>query len=574
MAVIGHRLFGEIIRELTGLTEQDLERALQVQRNTHEPLGLLLVRMNLISERDRSRALGRQWGVPFVDLQLDQINPQIIALVPKHIIQRFRCLPIARRNNRLTVAMLNPLDIFAIDQLRLATGLEVDPVITVEEDLNNAISSLLNSGSHIDETIKKVVNDAGAAADLRFTESRRDEDISIDQLRELMDDAPIVQLVNMIIQQAITDKASDIHIQPDVDRLRVRYRMDGVLVDGTIVPKSVQAALISRIKVMAEMDISEKRVPQDGRISLTLNGRGYDMRVSTLPGVNGEKVVLRVLDKGGINTPLSKLGMPSAMYETYDRLIHRSYGIILVTGPTGSGKSTTLYATLNQLNSEEVNILTVEDPVEYQLKGLTQVQVNYRAGLTWPIALRTFLRQDPDIILVGETRDAETALISVESALTGHLVFSTLHTNDAPGATTRLIEMGIEPFLIASSAIGVLAQRLVRVLCPKCKEPYTPSAEAIHRMNLPLEADKDTIFYRSVGCPQCRNLGYKGRMGVFELMTIDNDVRNLILKSASAYEIRQAALANGMISLHQDAMQKILQGITSIEEALRVIYTE
>lgn len=575
MPIIGHRLFGEIIRELTGISEQDLERALQVQRNTHEPLGQLLVRMSLISERDRTRALGRQWGVPFVDLQSDQLTPAIINLVPKHIIQRFRCLPISKRANRLMVAMLNPLDIFAIDQLRLATGLEVDPVITIEEDLNNAITNLLTSGAHIAETLKRVVGEVSTNDELTFTEERRasEEDISLDQLRELVDDAPIVQLVNMIIQQALTDKASDIHLQPEVDRLRVRYRLDGILTDGTVVPKQAQAALISRIKVMADMDISEKRVPQDGRISLSLHGREYDMRVSTLPSVHGEKAVLRVLDKSGIHISLNKLGFPSTMLDLYDRLIHRSYGIILVTGPTGSGKSTTLYATLNQLNGSDVNILTVEDPVEYQLPGLTQVQVNYRAGLTFPIALRTFLRQDPDIILVGETRDAETALISIESALTGHLVFSTLHTNDAPSAPTRLIEMGIEPFLISSSVIGVLAQRLVRMLCPRCKEPYTPSREAIHRMNLPLEVDQVT-FYRGVGCANCRGSGYKGRMGVFELMDVNNEVRALILKRSPANIIREAALNSGMISLQQDAMQKIVQGLTSIEEALRVIYTD
>jgi type II secretory ATPase GspE/PulE/Tfp pilus assembly ATPase PilB-like protein len=295
--------------------------------------------------------------------------------------------------------------------------------------------------------------------------------------------------------------------------------------------------------------------------------------VSSLPGVHGEKVVLRVLDKSGIQITLNKLGFPSNMLETYDRLIHRSYGIILVTGPTGSGKSTTLYATLNQLNGQDVNILTVEDPVEYQLPGLTQVQVNYRAGLTFPIALRTFLRQDPDIILVGETRDAETALISIESALTGHLVFSTLHTNDAPSAATRLIEMGIEPFLISSAVVGVIAQRLVRVLCPRCKEPYAPPAEAIHRMNLPLEVDQVT-FYRPKGCANCRGSGYKGRMGVFELMLVDNEVRALILKRSPAHLIREAALNNGMMTLQQDAMQKIVQGITSIDETLRVIYTE
>jgi type IV pilus assembly protein PilB len=335
----------------------------------------------------------------------------------------------------------------------------------------------------------------------------------------------------------------------------------------------VQSALISRIKVMADMDIAEKRAPQDGRISVTLNGRDFDMRVSTLPNVQGEKVVMRVLDKSGITVTLNKLGLPSSMMDTYDRLIHRSYGIILVTGPTGSGKSTTLYATLNQLNTPEKNILTVEDPVEYQLAGLTQAPVNKRAGMTFASVLRTFLRQDPDIILVGETRDPETALTAIEAALTGHLVFTTLHTNDAPGSIARLTEMGVEPFLSASAVIGVLAQRLVRSICPRCKEAYTPSPDATRRLNLPVDADKVT-FYRGAGCSYCRNSGYKGRIGVFELMAVDNELRELIIQRAPTHVVRQAAIDGGMTTLKQDAMEKILEGITTIEEALRVIYAE
>jgi type IV pilus assembly protein PilB len=418
-----------------------------------------------------------------------------------------------------------------------------------------------------------VVNEVGSDGELKLLEEHKEDDISLDQLRELVDDAPIIQLVNMIIRQALADKASDIHIQPEANSVRIRYRIDGMLQDGTPVPKAAQAALVSRIKVMADMDIALKRVPQDGRISLTMNGREYDMRVSSLPNVQGEKIVMRVLDKSGISVTLSKLGFPTPIMAEYDNLIHRSYGIILVTGPTGSGKSTTLYATLNQLNSPEKNILTVEDPVEYQLPGLTQSMVNVRAGLTFPAVLRTMLRQDPDIILVGETRDGETALIATEAALTGHLVFSTLHTNDAPGAISRLMEMGIEPFLISSSLAGVLAQRLVRSICPRCKEDFVPSPDALRRMNLPFEKG-EVRFYRGAGCQFCRNTGYKGRVGVFELMKIDNEIREMILDRAPTHVIRQSALDAGMMSLKHDAMQKILEGITTIEEALRVIYAE
>jgi len=570
-----HRPFGQVIKEITNLTDEDLERALQVQKGTREPLGQLMVKMGMISERDCARALGRQWGIPFVDIHQEEIDLEIVNLIPKHLINRYRALPIGRKDNRLIVAMSNPLDIFTIDQLRLVTGMEVDVVVTVEEDLNSAITNLFSSDERMNETIKRVVDEVtGDAGDIRFTESKREEEISVDQLRELVDDAPIIQLVNMIIRQALTDKASDIHIQPEVNRVRVRYRIDGMLQDGTVVPKQVQAALISRIKVMAEMDIAEKRAPQDGRISLIMDRREYDMRVSTLPNVFGEKVVMRVLDKSGIQLTLSRLGLPSEMLEQYDKLIHRSYGIILVTGPTGSGKSTTLYTTLNQINSAEKNILTVEDPVEYQLPGLTQAQVNLRSGMTFPAVLRTMLRQDPDIILVGEMRDTETAIIAIEASLTGHLVFSTLHTNDAPGAVARLTEMGIEPFLTASSTIGVLAQRLVRTICPRCKEAYTPPSEAFRRLNLPVSSESSIQFYRGAGCQYCRQTGYKGRIGVYELMLIDNEVRELILQKAPTHVLRQAALEAGMINLKQDAMQKILEGVTTMEEALRVIYTE
>lgn len=559
--------------ELTGLSQEDLDRALQVQKGTREPLGQLLVKMSLISERDRIRALGRQWNVPFIEIREDELDQDIVNLIPKHLIQRCRALAIAKRGNRLTVAMQNPLDIFSIDQIRLTTGLEIDPVITIEEDLSNAISSLFSSGDRMDETIRRVVSEATVdSEEISYEGTKEDDDISLDKLRELVDDAPIIQLVNMIIQQALNEKASDIHIQPEATKVRVRYRIDGILQDETTVPKSAQAALLSRIKVMAEMDISEKRAPQDGRISVKMNRKEYDFRVSSLPSVHGEKIVMRVLDKSGITVSLSKLGIPTAMMEIYDRLIHRSYGIILVTGPTGSGKSTTLYSTLNSLNSPEKNILTVEDPVEYQLAGLTQAPVNVRAGMTFPAVLRTFLRQDPDIILVGEMRDAETATIAIEAALTGHLVFSTLHTNDAPGAIARLTEMGIEPFLSSSSIIGILAQRLVRGICPRCKESYTPSPEALHRLGISL--DSDSTFYRGAGCSFCRGTGYKGRLGIFEFMEMTNDVRELVLQKAPTHVIRQTALDEGMISLKQDAMGKILEGITTMEEALRVIYAE
>ena len=401
-----------------------------------------------------------------------------------------------------------------------------------------------------------------------------DDNISIEQLKELSGEAPVVRLTNMIISRGITDKASDIHIEPGKDGLRIRYRVDGILSDGMTLPKKAQASVTSRIKIMADMDISEKRAPQDGRISATIEGRPYDFRVSTLPAVFGEKIVMRVLDKANISVGLHKLGLLPYTFEMFESMIQRTYGIILVTGPTGSGKSTTLYSVLAKLNSGEKNILTIEDPVEYELSGITQSMVNNRAGMTFAAGLRSMLRQDPNIIMVGEMRDQETAMIAIEAALTGHLVLSTLHTNDAPGSVARLLDMGVESFLIASSIAGVLAQRLLRTVCAKCKEPYSPPKDAIKRigMNLDILDKSEVTFYRGKGCDHCKGTGYKGRVGVYELMPVNDKVRELILARGSSYAIREAAIEAGMRTLKDDAMEKILLGITTLEESLRVIY--
>ncbi|NIM04142.1 MAG: type II secretion system protein GspE [Armatimonadetes bacterium] len=572
MALVQQEETIQLIQETTGLSEAQIQKALEVQKETREPLPQTLVNMGLISDKDKTKILGRQWGIPFIDLSEQTLDAEIVKLLPQHLLQKFKAVPVSTAGNRLTAAMVNPLDVFAIDQMRLVAGMEIDTLIATEEDINSALGHAFSGNDELGATLQEVASEFGADADLTIETSKNtEEEISLDQLKELVDDAPIVRLVNLIIRQALRDKASDIHIQPEYNRVRVRYRIDGILHDSMSVPKQVQAALVSRIKVMAEMDIAEKRKSQDGRISLNVSGKEYDFRVSTYPGVKGEKVVMRVLDKQSVQMNLSRLGISAAMLEDFESLINRSYGIIAVTGPTGSGKSTTLYAALNRLNSPEKNILTIEDPVEYQLGGLTQGQVNLRAGVSFASALRTMLRQDPDIILVGEMRDTETAVIAIEAALTGHLVFSTLHTNDAPGAVARLIEMGVEPFLISSSVIGVVAQRLVRMICPDCKEAYTPPVEAFRRLNLAMDLDSVT-FYRGRGCDKCLNTGYRGRGGVFELMVINDHIRELILKRAASHAIRQEALEAGMITLRQDAMQKILEGSTTMEEALRVIY--
>ncbi|MCC6443049.1 MAG: type II/IV secretion system protein [Armatimonadetes bacterium] len=564
---------GEIFVRKRLITQEQLEQALEKQHQlgTHEPVGDVLVNMGYITERDKIECLGAQWGVAFVDLAEQAVQQEAVKSISQEMARRFRVIPVARNNGKLTLAMKDPNDIFAIDEIRLMTGLDIEPVIAMEEDIINAITANYRSESTDSALVNDVIKDI--STDIAYEAGDREEEVSIAQLKELSEEAPIIKLANLIISRAVADKASDIHIEPAKECLRVRYRMDGVLQEGMMLPKRVQASLTSRIKIMANMDIAEKRAPQDGKISAIIENRPYDFRVSTLPSIYGEKVVMRILDKSSISIGLNKLGFLSQTQEQFELLINRTYGIILVTGPTGSGKSTTLFSVLNKLNSGEKNIITIEDPVEYELGGITQAQVNNKAGMTFAAGLRTMLRQDPDIIMVGEMRDIETATIAVEAALTGHLVLSTLHTNDAPSAVTRLQEMGVESFLIGSSIIGVLAQRLLRLICAKCKEPYQPPRDAIKRLGMDnlLNAKKVT-FYRGRGCDVCKGTGYKGRIGIYELLMMDDQVRDLILKKSSSYEIRAAAVESGMKSLKEDAMEKILLGMTTLEEALRVIY--
>lgn len=567
---------GDICIRLNLITQEQLMQALEKQKQlkTQESLGDVLVNMGVITEKDRIRCLGEQWGVPFVDLTEVEPEPELLKMVSQEIARRQKVFPVARKNGKLTLAMRNPLDIFVIDEIRLMTGVEVEPMIAMEEDIVAAINRLYRTEALAKKAVSEVMRDIeGADIDFTTTEPIREEDFSIEQLKELSEEAPVIRLVNLIISRAVTDGASDIHIEPTRDAVRIRFRIDGILHEALAAPKKVQASMVSRIKIMAEMDIAEKRAPQDGRIGAVIDGRQFDFRVSTLPSVYGEKIVLRVLDKSSISIGLNKLGLLPETLERFESLIMRTYGIILVTGPTGSGKSTTLYSVLSKLNSGEKNILTIEDPVEYELQGITQTQINAKAGLTFAAGLRTMLRQDPNIIMVGEIRDAETAIIAVEAALTGHLVLSTLHTNDAPGAVTRLIDMGIEPFLISSGVIGVLAQRLVRCICTKCKEQYNPPIDAVKRLGIQLEDNSTVTFYRGRGCDYCKGTGYKGRIGVYELMAITDKIRDLIIGRCSSQMVRAAAIEGGMKTLKEDAMEKILLGTTSLEESLRVIYS-
>jgi len=571
-------LSGEIFVQQGVVTEEQLREAIEKQKElgTQEPIGDLLVQMGYLSEKDRVRCLGLMWGVEFADLGEIKPDPTAVVLLSPGFAKRFKVLPLSIADNRLQVAMANPLDIFIIDELRMVTGYEIEPLISVEEDLLAAINAIYAKETAVSDTLKGVLNEYDGEVQLNKTDS--EEELSAAQLKELGEEAPIIRLANLIINQAVTDRASDIHIEPYKDKVVVRYRIDGVLHEIMDMPKRVQAPLISRFKIMANMDIAEKRVPQDNRISASIQGKEYDFRVSTLPLVHGEKVVLRILDKGNVMIGLNKLGFLPDTLSSLEDICSRTYGIILVTGPTGSGKSTTLYSILNKIMSSERNIITVEDPVEYEIPGINQCNVNVKAGMTFAAALRAMLRQDPDVIMVGEMRDSETATIAMEAALTGHLVLSTLHTNDAASAATRLMDMGVEPFLIASSIIAVQAQRLVRTICTKCRESYAVPREVLVRYGFPLREDISSgsegslNLYRGAGCDHCLHTGYKGRTGIHELMIYTDEIRDRILKKEPAHVLRSLAIQNGMRTLPEDALQKILHGNTTVEEVLRVIY--
>jgi type IV pilus assembly protein PilB len=567
---------GEILVARGYVTPEQLNSALEAQIGlpTMQALGDTLVSMGYLTQRDKWRCLAEQWGVEFVELDTYPIDEEVVKLVGQEICRRYKAIPLSRNKGRVVVAMKEPNDIYAIDNIRLIVGSDVEPVLAEEEDILETIARHFAHDGSAQEAMQNVLR--GIDVDNIELASNADttgDEPSMERLRELVDEAPVVRLANLILSQAVGDGASDIHIEPTREGVRVRYRVDGILQEAMSLPKKVQASLISRIKIMASMDIAEKRAPQDGRISLIIEGKQWDFRVSTLPNVFGEKVVLRILDKSSISIGLHRLGIMPKTLELFENLIQRTYGIILVTGPTGSGKSTTLYSVLSKLNSAEKNILTIEDPVEYELAGITQVGVNPRAGLTFAAGLRCMLRQDPNIIMVGEIRDSETALIAVEAALTGHLVLSTLHTNDAPGAVARLLDMGVEPFLIASAVCGVVAQRLARQICPKCKTSYQPPMDAVRRLGLSTENTQGVKFYRGRGCDHCKNTGYKGRIGIYELMAINDEIRELTLERASSHKIKEAATRNNMISLKSDATEKVLLGMTTLEETLRVIYS-
>jgi general secretion pathway protein E len=547
------------------VSEAELARAEARRRDTGERLPDALLRLGLSSPEEIARALARHLGVPYVDRDDFPPSPPFLQRLLPQYMRQYRFCPLAVENGALRVAVADPLDPTVPDELRAALGLDVQLAVATEASILEAIERYFGTGSTaVQKVIETMREDAGS-------EDAGAEDVT--SLRDMAFDAPVVRLVNLLIENAIKANASDVHIEPFEDALRVRYRIDGVLFDAETPPKRLRAAITSRIKIMAELNIAERRLPQDGRIRMGLEGRRLDIRVSTLPTLHGESIVMRILDRAAILLPLERLGFDDRTRRAMERLIALPHGMLLVTGPTGSGKTTTLYAALDKINSAEKKIITIEDPVEYQLRGVNQIPVKPKIGLTFASGLRHIVRQDPDVIMVGEIRDLETADIAVHAALTGHLVFSTLHTNDAPGAVTRLLDMGVEPYLVASVLEGVLAQRLVRLVCPACRTPHAPDAKALRAMGVE-EVPPDARLVRGAGCAECRGTGYRGRTGIYELMRMTEELRSLVLRKAPGHELRQRAVIAGMTTLRQDGWHKCCLGLTTLEEVLRVTHED
>ncbi|AGB41727.1 type II secretory pathway, ATPase PulE/Tfp pilus assembly pathway, ATPase PilB [Halobacteroides halobius DSM 5150] len=554
--MIKKKRLGDILVEAGFITEEELNEALKRQKNTEQRLGNILKRMGLVTDESVMEALEFQLGIPRLDLKQMIIDPEVINMIPKSLAERHKAIPVKQKDNALTVAMADPLDILAIDDIRIKTNCEVIPGISSEEEIQNAINQYFGETDIVNEFMEDV--------DLKIDRINSGQ-LEDNNLQQMVEDAPIVRLVNSIIARAVKARASDIHIEPDEDQVQVRYRIDGILHTEMNIPKQTLSALVSRIKIMAEMDIAERRLPQDGRIQMKLANTKVDLRISTLPTVEGEKVVIRILDKDNVMLSIDELGLSVEAKPAFKKMINQPHGMLLITGPTGSGKTTTLYSALNFMDASSKNIITVEDPVEYKLKGVNQVQTNSKAGLSFANGLRSILRQDPDVIMIGEIRDKETAKIAIHAAMTGHLVLSTLHTNQSAGALTRLIDMGIEPYLVASSVLGVIAQRLVRKICDNCKvesEKLLPPKT--------LEVKDSFKHYQGEGCRSCNQAGYKRRTAIYELLEVEAKIKELVVEKVSAAKIESVAKTKGMNTLEDAALKKVEKGITSLEEAMRV----
>jgi len=558
---------GESLVDSGIITKEQLQRAKAEEKRLGIRFSKALIKLGFIDEEDLASFLSDKLGIPKIDLSNYLIDSKIIDLVPEKLARKYELIPILKIGNRLTCAMIDPWNIFALDEIRMATNLIIEPAVATEREIKKAIDQYYGAKGTMEDLITSIDEDKLGIG--------KGGEIDAKKLKDIVEQPVVIRLVNLIVAKAIKDKASDIHIEPEEKVLKTRFRIDGMLREVSSPPKHLQSAIISRIKIMANLDIAERRKPQDGRFNIKMEGREIDVRVSCMPTIYGENVVLRLLDVASALLGLEKLGFSNEILKIYRKIITRPHGIILVTGPTGNGKTTTLYSSLDKINTVEKNIITIEDPVEYKLEGIRQIQVNPKVDLTFANGLRSILRQDPDIIMVGEMRDFETAEIAIQAALTGHLVFSTLHTNDAPGAVTRMIDMGVEPFLVSSSVIAILAQRLVRTICPNCKVEYTPTSEELEDIGLkPKDLKGKPTFYRGKGCAKCDDTGYKGRIGIVEFMVTDDEIRNLIVSRASTDEIRKKAISSGMIAMKDDGIEKIKAGITTVEEVLRVTTEE
>jgi len=543
---------GEILLQMGAVTPEKIEEAMTHSRRTGVRLGEALVDLNMVTEEMVAKALCRQNKLPYVDLSKVKLRQEVLELVPQNVVEEYDIVPVKQQGRQLIVAISDPAQVYQADNLQFVLNAELRFALTTPTSLANARAEFYGIGEKIQKK--------GAAAAVAATE----ED----------DDAPIIQLVHTILEEALRSRASDIHVEPMSERVRVRFRVDGVCFEAKSLPKDIQGPILSRLKIMARMDIAEKRKPQDGRIQVDLLGRQIDLRVSALPATHGESMVMRILDKEVALVDLESLGFHRDDYQRFQGIIKKPNGIFLVTGPTGSGKTTSLYAALKELNQPNVKIITAENPIEYNLKGINQCEVRHEIGLDFARILRAMLRQAPNIILVGEIRDMETAEIAIQAALTGHLVFSTLHTNDAPSATTRMVDMGVKPFLVSTAVLAVMAQRLLRLLCPSCRAPWEPEPAKLRALGLSPEQIEGKTIYKAVGCKECRYEGYRGRKGIFEMFHMDARIRDLTFNGASTLELRQQARAScGMLTLREDGVRKILAGQTSVDEVLRVTGT-
>jgi len=561
-AAAGVERLGDLLVREGLITREQLQQALEQQQGSGQRLGYVLVKSGMVQEIEITKMLARQFRVPAVDLSRFEVDPKIIKLIPSDVAVRQYVLPLKREGRTLTVAMADPTNVTVIEDLKFITRFDIFPVIAGEYTLRTAIERYYEA---TDAQLESLLKDIEAEEDLEVIEEDEDEEGPT----QIADDAPVVKLINGILTDAVKRGASDIHIEPFEKEIRVRYRIDGALLEVMKPPFKLRAALTSRIKIMSALNIAERRVPQDGRIKLKMGSRVIDFRVSTLPVIFGEKIVLRILDRGNLTLDLQKFGFEPQAEEDLMRAILNPYGMVLVTGPTGSGKTTTLYSALSRINTIEVNIMTAEDPVEYNIHGINQVLVRTAIGMTFAAALRAFLRQDPNIIMVGEIRDLETGSIAIKASLTGHLVLSTLHTNDAPSTVTRMVDMGIEPFNVASAVNLIVAQRLVRRICSECKSEHKYSPEELASLGVSEEGAAGITFYKGEGCDACQNTGYKGRQGIYEVMSLSPELRRQILRAASTAELQEQAVKEGMLTLRMDGMQKVRKGITTLEEVVK-----